>query len=63
MKTECVYSPVCQMWTNNIHDNGGHYSVMCVNCVHYLRRKDVVQSLTAYTSAVKRFLEGGCEHD
>ena len=61
MKTECVYSPVCRMWINNIHDNGGNHTLKCSMCEHYLRRKDVTQSLTRYTLSVRRFLEGESE--
>ena len=59
MKTDCVYSHICQVWVNNIIDNGGHYSHHCRQCTFYLPRKELTQCITGYTSTVRRFLEGG----
>ena len=57
MKVDCVYNPVCQMWVNQIIDNGGCYSHRCQKCNHYLPRKELVMSITGYTHTVRRFLE------
>ena len=57
MKIDCVYSPVCQMWINQIIDNGAHYSHRCNNCIHYLERKEIVKCITGYTRTVRQFLE------
>ena len=58
MRTDCVYSSVCQMWVNQIVNTGGHYVHRCGKCVHYLERRELVKSITGYTQTVKKFLEG-----
>ena len=58
MRIDCVYSPVCQMWVNQIVNTGGHYVHRCGKCTHYLERRELVKSITGYTQTVKKFLEG-----
>lgn len=57
MRIDCVYSPVCQTWINNICDNGGCYTHRCANCDFYLPRKEITKCLTGYTRTVRQFLE------
>ena len=58
MKVDCVYSPVCQMWVNQIRDTGGYYVHRCMKCEYYLERKEIMQSVTGYTPRMRKFLEG-----
>ena len=57
MRIDCVYSSVCQMWVNQIRDDGGYYVHRCGECEYYLSRKEVTQCIKGYTQTVRKFLE------
>ena len=57
MRIDCVYSSVCQIWVNQIRDNGGYYVHRCGECEYYLPRKDLTRCITGYTRTVRKFLE------
>ena len=57
IKIDCVCSPVCQMWLNQIRDNSGWHTHSCEKCGYYLARKELTQCITGYTRTVRKFLE------